>query len=87
MDVTALIIGLAAGLLVGFLAQFMINKTALKANKVVFEAPLQHSTEFEKDSAASTGNTLGNCNVIVKDGVTYIGAHIQGLGLSLFQVK
>ena len=31
MDVTALIIGLAAGLLVGFLAQFMINKTALKA--------------------------------------------------------
>ena len=62
-------------------------KTALKANKVVFEAPLQHSTEFEKDSAASTGNTLGNCNVIVKDGVTYIGAHIQGLGLSLFQVK
>ena len=31
MDVTTLIIGLAAGLLVGFLAQFMINKTALKA--------------------------------------------------------
>lgn len=62
-------------------------KTALNANKVVFEAPLQHSSEFNTDSAASTGNTLGNCNVIVKDGVTYIGAHIQGLGLSLFQVK
>ncbi len=62
-------------------------KAALDAKKVVFEAPLQHSSDFATESAASTGNTLGNCNVIVKDGVTYIGAHIQGLGLSLFQVK
>lgn len=62
-------------------------KTALTANKVAFEAPLQHTSEFDTPSAATTGNTLGNCNVIVKDGITYIGAHIQGLGLSLFQVK
>lgn len=62
-------------------------KTALTANKVAFEAPLQHTSEFDTPSAATTGNTLGNCNVIVKNGVTYIGAHIQGLGLSLFQVK
>ncbi len=31
MDVTTLIIGLAAGLAIGFLVQFLINKTALKA--------------------------------------------------------
>lgn len=62
-------------------------KSALTANTVVFEAPLQHTSDFETESAASTGNTLGNCNVIAKDGVTYIGAHIQGLGLSLFQIK
>lgn len=68
----------------GTLAGF---KSALTANTVVFEAPLQHTSDFDTESAASTGNTLGNCNVIAKDGVTYIGAHIQGLGLSLFQIK
>lgn len=62
-------------------------KTALTANITVFEAPLQHTSDFTFASAATTGSTLGNCNVVVKDGITYIGAHIQGLGLSLFQVK
>lgn len=62
-------------------------KNALTANKVAFEAPLQHESDFAAESAANTGNTLGNCNVVTVDGVTYIGAHIQGLGLSLFKIE
>ena len=62
-------------------------KNALTANKVAFEAPLQHESDFAAESAANTGNTLGNCNVVAVDGVTYIGAHVQGLGLSLFKIK
>ena len=62
-------------------------KNALTANKVAFEAPLQHESDFAAESAANTGNTLGNCNVVTVDGVTYIGAHVQGLGLSLFKIE
>lgn len=62
-------------------------KSALTANNVVFEAPLHHISKLDKESLSYTGNTLANCKVVVKDGVTYIGAHIQGLGLSVFQVK
>lgn len=68
----------------GSLAGF---KSALTANKVVWEFPLQHESDFNADSVASTGNTLGNCNVVTVDGVTYIGAHVQGLGCSLFRFE
>lgn len=68
----------------GSLAGF---KSALAANKVVWEFPLQHESDFNADSVASTGNTLGNCNVVTVDGVTYIGAHVQGLGCSLFRFE
>ena len=62
-------------------------KEALTANKVAWQFPLQHETEFETESKATTGNTLGNCKVVTVDGVTYIGAHIQGLGCSLFKFE
>lgn len=66
----------------GTLAGF---KTALTENKIACEFPLQHESSLTSESLCSTGNTLGNCNVITVDGVTYIGAHLQGLGLSLFR--
>ena len=62
-------------------------KAALTANKVAWEFPLQHESDLAAESAASTGNTLGNCKVVTVDGVTYIGAHIQGLGCSLFKFE
>lgn len=62
-------------------------KAALNAKKVAWEFPLQHESDFAAASAASTGNTLGNCKVVTVDGVTYIGAHIQGLGCSLFKFE
>jgi hypothetical protein len=62
-------------------------KAALTANKVAWEFPLQHESDFAAGSAATTGNTLGNCKVVTVDGVTYIGAHIQGLGCSLFKFE
>lgn len=62
-------------------------KAALTANKVAWEFPLQHESDFAAESAASTGNTLGNCKVVTVDGVKYIGAHIQGLGCSLFRFE
>ena len=68
----------------GTLAGF---KSALTANKVAWEFPLHHASDFEAESVASTGNTLGNCNVVTVDGVTYIGAHVQSLGCSLFRFE
>ena len=62
-------------------------KAALTANKVAWEFPLQHESDLTAESAASTGNTLGNCKVVTVDGVTYIGAHVQGLGCSLFKFE
>lgn len=62
-------------------------KAALNAKKVAWEFPLQHESDFAAASPASTGNTLGNCKVVTVDGVTYIGAHIQGLGCSLFKFE
>ena len=62
-------------------------KTALTANKVAWEFPLQHESDLTAESLASTGNTLGNCKVVTVDGVTYIGAHVQGLGCSLFKFE
>ena len=62
-------------------------KAALTANKVAWEFPLQHESDLAAESAASTGNTLGNCKVVTVDGVTYIGAHVQGLGCSLFKFE
>ena len=60
-------------------------KEALTENKVVCQFPLQHESDLAAESAAITSNTLGNCKVVTVDGVTYIGAHVQGLGLSLFK--
>ena len=68
----------------GTLAGF---KSALTANTIAWQFPLQHESDLNADSAASTGNTLGNCNVVEIDGITYIGAHIQGLGCSLFRFE
>ena len=62
-------------------------KSALTANNVKWEFPLQHATDLTAESVATTGNTLGNCNVVTVDGVTYIGAHVQGLGCSLFKFE
>ena len=62
-------------------------KAALTANKVAYEFPLQHESDLTAESAAVTGNTLGNCKVVTVDGVTYIGAHVQGLGCSLFKFE
>ena len=62
-------------------------KAALTANKVAWEFPLQHESDFAAESLATTGNTLGNCKVVTVDGVTYIGAHVQGLGCSLFKFE
>lgn len=62
-------------------------KTALTNNKVVWEFPIQHESDLNAESLCATGNSLGNCNVVVVDGVTYIGAHVQGLGCSLFRFE
>ena len=62
-------------------------KSALTSNKVVWEFPLQHATDFATESPCSTGNSCGNCKVVTVDGVTYIGAHIQGLGCSVFKLE
>ena len=68
----------------GTLAGF---KTALTDNAVAWEFPIQHESDFAAESLCATGNSLGNCNVVVVDGVTYIGAHIQGIGCSLFRFE
>lgn len=62
-------------------------KTALTTNKVAWEFPLQHESDLAAESLATTSNTLGNCKVVTVDGVTYIGAHVQGLGCSLFKFE
>lgn len=62
-------------------------KTALTNNKVAWEFPIQHESDAAAESLCATGNSLGNCNVVVVDGVTYIGAHIQGIGCSLFRFE
>lgn len=68
----------------GTLAGF---KSALTANTVAWEFPLQHESDFEAGAFQNTAQTLANCKVVTVDGVTYIGAHIQGLGCSLFKFE
>ena len=62
-------------------------KGALTANTVAWEFPLQHESDFAAEACQVTGNTLGGCFVIDVDDVKYIGAHIQGLGCSLFRFE
>lgn len=68
----------------GTLAGF---KTALTNQKIAWEFPLQHESDFSVEAFQATGNSLGNCKVMEIDGVTYIGAHAQGLGCSLFRFE
>ena len=59
-------------------------KAALETNDVVYESYL-HDTEITLSCWSS--NTMANCAVATKDGVTYIVAHQQNVGVSVFKLN
>ena len=65
-------------------AQFL---ETLQANEVVFEAPIQHESDFTYASPKASGNSGIDCSVRVIDGVPYIAVLQQHVGLSLFKMN
>ena len=65
-------------------------KKALTDHVVAWEFPLQSESDFNAKAYQQegvAGNSLGNCCVIESADATYIGAHAQGIGLSLFKFE
>ena len=67
----------------GTLAGF---KKALTDNVIVCEFPIQHESSLTTPAYQTTANTLGSCKLIEINGEKFLGAHIQGLGCSLFKI-